>query len=276
MKIYKIHYKNNYFTISNFGANILECMINNKPILFLSKKAKLDKTKPIRGGIPIIFPVFGNSSNVKLPKHGFARTSMWKYISQWENNNNSGIIFQLDSDEITKKMWNYDFTLNLSVTLDKNKLLTNLTLTNNSKKIMTADLLYHTYYRINNIHSLKVYGFRKKKYYNQLSKKTRVNNLMYSVIREEIDQVYNPINNYIRFDNINIKCWNTLYCANNYVFWNPWINKSKILSDFDDKEYKSMICIEPGIINNTDLKSNNITLNPNQQISFSQQISVSI
>jgi glucose-6-phosphate 1-epimerase len=47
--------------------------------LFLSRDAVLDGIKAIRGGIPIVFPIFGPPSNESdMPQHGFARTSQWK------------------------------------------------------------------------------------------------------------------------------------------------------------------------------------------------------
>ena len=51
---------------------------------FVSSKASLDGSKPVRGGIPIVFPVFGapelpQFSNLK--QHGYARCSTWSFAS---------------------------------------------------------------------------------------------------------------------------------------------------------------------------------------------------
>lgn len=51
---------------------------------FVSSKASLDGSKPVRGGIPIVFPVFGapelpRFSNLK--QHGYARCSTWSFTS---------------------------------------------------------------------------------------------------------------------------------------------------------------------------------------------------
>lgn len=42
-------------TIYLHGATITSWKVNGKELLFLSSKAVLDGSKPIRGGIPIVF-----------------------------------------------------------------------------------------------------------------------------------------------------------------------------------------------------------------------------
>ncbi|KAG9043901.1 hypothetical protein FS837_009024 [Tulasnella sp. UAMH 9824] len=51
--------------------------------LFLSSKAYLDGSKPIRGGIPIAFPFFGPPSreeDKKMGQHGYARGEVWELL----------------------------------------------------------------------------------------------------------------------------------------------------------------------------------------------------
>src|SRR5271165_1005817 len=49
-----------------------------KPVLFVSSKSLYVPGKAIRGGVPIIFPWFGNREGGKPgPAHGFARTMLW-------------------------------------------------------------------------------------------------------------------------------------------------------------------------------------------------------
>lgn len=50
--------------------------------LFVSSKAALDGSKPVRGGIPVVFPCFGaptHPEHLKLGQHGFARSEVWKW-----------------------------------------------------------------------------------------------------------------------------------------------------------------------------------------------------
>src|SRR5580658_3823210 len=49
-----------------------------RPVLFLSPKSLFTPGKAIRGGVPIIFPWFGDRSDGKPgPAHGFARITEW-------------------------------------------------------------------------------------------------------------------------------------------------------------------------------------------------------
>lgn len=48
----------------------------------MSSKAALDGSKPVRGGIPVVFPCFGaptHPDHAKLPQHGFARSEAWTF-----------------------------------------------------------------------------------------------------------------------------------------------------------------------------------------------------
>lgn len=276
MRKYKVNYKNNWFEIVDFGATVISCNIQGDSILFLSNKALLDESKPIRGGIPIVFPVFGNSNNNKIPKHGFARQVKWNFVEKYENENNSGIIFELNSDEYTKKIWDYDFKLRYEVIINESSLKNILHVYNTDNKTIDFDVLFHTYYNIHNIENTNIHNIPVF-YYNQLTKNININTEENMIINKEVDQIYEKNTNIINIKsetkNYNISCNNSKYDKVSYVFWNPWIYKSKTLTDFDDNEYKKMLCIEPGIIKNTLLNEKNVSLLPNCHFYFSQKIS---
>ena len=48
------------------------------PLLFLSRRSRFAPGKPIRGGVPICFPWFGNREGE--PSHGFARITEWQLV----------------------------------------------------------------------------------------------------------------------------------------------------------------------------------------------------
>ncbi|MGL4776672.1 MAG: D-hexose-6-phosphate mutarotase, partial [Aeromonas veronii] len=67
--------------ISLFGAHVLSYQRHGEPAsIWLSDKAVLDGSKPVRGGIPICWPWFGPAParvGSGKPSHGFARTTLW-------------------------------------------------------------------------------------------------------------------------------------------------------------------------------------------------------
>lgn len=58
---------------------------NAKPI---SEKAVRDGSKAIRGGIPLVFPIFGTKENIQLPQHG---KEEWKIKRARENQFNKSL-----------------------------------------------------------------------------------------------------------------------------------------------------------------------------------------
>ena len=114
--------KNNYIKFCpERGGVITNWVSDGNEILYFDEKRFMDKTKSIRGGIPILFPICGNlntSSSVfgngylQLPQHGFARDSQWQYSF---NENEKFLCLFLSSSKKTKILWsildNSSFTI---------------------------------------------------------------------------------------------------------------------------------------------------------------------
>ena len=76
---------------------------------------------------PILFPIVCSVNNetyrvdgkeYHLPRHGFARDMEFKLIGKSERK----VTFALESNQDTKKVYPYDFTLSVSYTLEDNKI----------------------------------------------------------------------------------------------------------------------------------------------------------
>ena len=77
-----------------------------------------DGKKPIRGGIPFVFPNHGHSmQGTLLPKHGFARICQWKLDKGPDRLHTGDVeaIFSLDDTEYTRQMYAYNkkYTMNI-------------------------------------------------------------------------------------------------------------------------------------------------------------------
>ncbi|KAI6162198.1 galactose mutarotase-like domain-containing protein [Pisolithus thermaeus] len=98
--------------------------------LFLSSRAVLDGSKPVRGGIPIVFPCFGppiHPEHSRLPQHGFARNEPWKFDSVVMDND-AGVSVRLTLEPTPSIAAKYDrpFHLAYVLTLAEHQLSTDL------------------------------------------------------------------------------------------------------------------------------------------------------
>ncbi|GMG36729.1 unnamed protein product [Ambrosiozyma monospora] len=146
-------------TILNYGATVISWKINSEEQLWLSTAAKLDGSKPVRGGIPLVFPVFGKSQAEgfkELPQHGFARNSTWEFLGQTKANPPTvqfALSPELANPDVYSK-WDQgdnDFTLLLTVELDDEELKTTIEVENTDKKAWKFNWLFHTYLRVDDI-----------------------------------------------------------------------------------------------------------------------------
>ena len=146
-----------------YGATVTSWKTSDKTErLFLSSAADLSGKKPIRGGIPLVFPVFGpppkDHATGQLPQHGFARNSVWEYLGKSSSESMSTkaddslkLDFGLSSamlSEDMKKKWPYDFALVYSVTLGKSKLEVQLHIQNKGEEAFDFQCLFHSYFTV--------------------------------------------------------------------------------------------------------------------------------
>ena len=93
---------------------------SGQELLFLSSKAVFDGTKPIRGGIPVVFPQF--AAQGPLPMHGFARTSVWSLLHV-----SDGVVeLGLSDTDATRAVWPHAFNLVYRIQFSAAQLMTTL------------------------------------------------------------------------------------------------------------------------------------------------------
>ena len=114
--------RNNYIKFCpERGVAITNWVSDGKEILYFDENRFMDKTKSIRGGIPILFPICGNLSisnslfgkdYLPLMQHGFARDLHWQHSF-----NEKSLCLFLNESKKTKKYYPFDFELRINVTL---------------------------------------------------------------------------------------------------------------------------------------------------------------
>jgi len=251
-----------YVKVYLFGGNVVEYHdLNGKEILFLSSEAIFDGSTPLRGGIPIVFPQF-DKPNPSIPKHGFARTSMWVLDSF--SRDEGKIVLKLEDSVESREMWDFTFKLLYSITIGDNSLSCHLAL-HHPISVM-CQVLLHNYFLVGNVEEVGVKGLEECEYLDKLIEFEKFKDDNQKIIvRGEVDRIYFPPLVRLNKDNegvrvcleedgemvVELTAWTNQphnHLNPQMVIWNPWIDKSRGMADMGDEEYKHMICMEPGIV----------------------------
>ncbi len=157
---FKLDKKNYIKFCPERGGVITNWVANGDEILYFDEKRFMDKTKSIRGGIPILFPICGNlnTSNsvfgkdyLQLMQHGFARDLHWHYSL---NDSEKSLCLFLNDSQKTKKYFPFDFELRIDVELKINCLEFKITIQNKTDIAMPINFGLHPYFNVSDFKNL--------------------------------------------------------------------------------------------------------------------------
>ncbi|CAK7335664.1 unnamed protein product [Dovyalis caffra] len=274
--------------VSLHGGQVLSWRTDQgEELLFTSSKAIFKPPNPVRGGIPICFPQFGNRGS--LEQHGFARKKFWvidqnppPFFHHNDFNDKVSTDLLLKPSEEDLKIWPHSFEFRLRVCLTAEGNLTMISrIRNISCKPFNFSIAFHTYLSISDISSslTAIVGFRflgllKIQFYRQelselASSEVRVegletldylDNLCQKerfteqgnalTFESEVDRVYLSSSDVVAVFDHERKMTFTVRKEGlpDVVVWNPWEKKSKSMVDFGDEEYKQMLCVDGAAI----------------------------
>ncbi|RPA71278.1 aldose 1-epimerase [Ascobolus immersus RN42] len=241
-----------------YGATVTSWKVDGEEKLWVSEAAKLDGTKPVRGGIPLVFPCFGpNSSALNLPQHGFARLSNWSFLGEnSEEPSSVQVDFGLSPSNIPDELkgkWDQNFGLIYSVILGQKTLQTKLVVQNEGEEKWEFQVLFHTYFKVSNAEKVSIKGLKDVTYTDKVLGGTTASEDNESVtITGETDRVYAKVptdrETVIEQDGkavFSVKRKN----LEDVVVWNPHAAGAEKIGDFEPKEgWKEMVCVEAGSV----------------------------
>ncbi len=158
--IFQLDEKNYIKFCPERGGVITNWVSDNNEILYFDEKRFMDRTKSIRGGIPILFPICGslNLSNsifgknyLQLPQHGFARDLQWQYSL---NKKQKSLCLFLNDSEITRKYYPFNFEVRIEVTLKFNCLAFEINIQNKTNAEMPINFGLHPYFNVSDFKNL--------------------------------------------------------------------------------------------------------------------------
>jgi D-hexose-6-phosphate mutarotase len=241
------------------GAHVASFQKNGEPpLIFMSRKSYFASGKPIRGGVPICFPWFGNRDGE--PSHGFARITEWQLVKTAAAPDGTVIVrFALPSIS-GRAVWHdlrTEFIVTVGETLSMELVVTNEAVDG----MLEIENCLHTYFHVGDIGAVSITGLQGAPFNDNAASgngERKVENDLALRITKETNRVYpdNTATVEIRDEMLQRTIRVEKFNSKSTVIWNPWTTQ-KLPDDFDPAEHKQMVCVESG-----NVKQNKISLSP--------------
>ena len=241
------------------GAHITHFQKNGEPpLLFLSVKSYFAPGKPIRGGVPVIFPWFGNRD--AEPSHGFARITEWQLVETSAAADGS-VTLQFALPEIPgREAWKNlrtEFVVTVSDTLTMELIAAN----DGCDDSLEIENCLHTYFHVGDIGAVSIDGLRGAHYLDNAAGgngELKIQTESPLRVAKETNRLYLDTTSAVEIHDENLGRVIRVVKSGSHstVVWNPWTTQ-KLPDDFDPAEHKQMVCVESG-----NVKQNKILLAP--------------
>ena len=219
------------------------------PVLWLSTRAVYAPGRAIRGGIPICWPWFGpHPDDPGKPDHGFARNRRWSVLGAAIAEDGATVIrLGLWDDEVTRDLWPHSFALELEVAVGV-ALRVSLIARNTGSAPFTCTGALHSYLAVGDVTRIAIHGLEGCAYVDKVDGGAEKVQQGAVTIVGETDRVYRDTVATCTIDDpvLGRRIAVAKRGSRSTVIWNPWQEKARRLTDFDDDAYPRMLCVEAG------------------------------
>jgi glucose-6-phosphate 1-epimerase len=256
--------------IRDHGAQVTAWTpVGMEPVVWLSEHAIFREGVAIRGGVPVCFPWFGGGpEGDRKPAHGFARITDWHRVSVEEDGTTTSVVHELTDGDMKSPEFPHPFRSTLAARFGSN-LHVSLEVRNTGAEDFTFEAALHTYLAVGDARSITLEGLDGDAYYDQVTGvEARQSGPI--VVAGEVDRVYRS-DSVVRVVDPMLGRVVTVgkSGSSSTVVWNPWIEKSRRMSDFGDDEWQRMVCVETA-----NVKDDAVSLAPGQSHLMSMSLSV--
>ena len=228
------------------------------PLIFMSGKSYFANGKPIRGGVPICFPWFGNRDGE--PSHGFVRLAEWQLVKTTAAPDGMVTVLLTLPPIPGREAWK-SLRTEFVVTVGETLTMELTTANDSGGGTLEIEGCLHTYFQVGDISAVSITGLQGMPFDDFAAGAggaRNVENDTRLIINQETNRVY-P-NNTAAVEIRDEKLKRTIRVeksgSKSTVVWNPWTTQ-KMPEDFDQAEHQQMICVESG-----NVKHNKLSLAP--------------
>ena len=242
--------------IARTGAQVLSWRRGDEDALWTASDPAYADGAAVRGGVPVVFPWFGDhSEDPEKPAHGFARSCEWRVVDVAP----AAVTFALGDDEQTRALWPRAFHLELEVALD-DALHIKMRVFNPSGEPLCFEQALHTYFAVGDVRSASVHGLEDV----PVTEHARAPEADWDPsapvrFRAETDRVFQgaPDRMTLQAPALGRQVDLQTSDARSTIVWNPWPAKTARLSQMAPDDWQTFCCVETA-----NCKENTVTLAP--------------
>jgi glucose-6-phosphate 1-epimerase len=229
------------------GAQVIDFQKKGDgPMLFLSQCSPFAENKPIRGGVPLVFPWFGSREG--MPAHGFARLAEWE-LHEAATLPEGGVTLRFGLPQHAMRATFPPFMANYVVTVT-DRLALELIITNASgDQPFAFETCLHSYFAVGDIGDIEITGLKGASYLDaadNLAPNTESADALR--VSSEVDRIYYHTEAPVEIVDPRLRRKIRIEKAGGMstVIWNPGVQKSQQMPDLGNEEYRQMVCVESG------------------------------
>ena len=240
------------------GAHLISYGIDGEnPVIWCNPHAVYEEGTPVRGGIPVCWPWFGdigwNPSAVQAmcvgddapPFHGLVRNVPWTLGPAVVEAEGTSVTFSVEISEDHHPCWPHRALVSIRFTVGKSLTLEMTTANLGGTEIAVGQAL-HTYYAVSDVEQLDFFGLRGLPYFDVLNDWESKIQVGEPRLARETTKAYTgtPPVLEIQDSEWNRKIVLSVRGSQSAILWNPWKDRSLVLDQFDTDAWKGMVCLE--------------------------------
>ncbi len=241
--------------VAEQGAQVLRYRrTGEQPLIWLSELAAYQSGQGVRGGVPLCWPWFGDikrnppavqaMTTGDAPFHGLARSVAWQLADIDQRDDGVQLAFDLDASNGLPG-WPQSASLRLDIELTE-QLSLRLTTQNLGSAPLHLSQALHSYFAVSDIRQVQVRELDGCRYIETLADWAELRQQGDLHFAGETDRIYLdvPQRLVLRDNGWQRQIVLETRGSRSAVLWNPWIDKSKTLSQFASAAWQGMLCIE--------------------------------
>jgi len=236
--------------ITPYGAHLVSWMPapDFGERLFLSSQSEYRPGAAIRGGVPVIFPQF--AAEGPLPKHGFARTSVWtRHASGEQGSGAAWAQFALQDSAATRALWAHSFEGLLTVCVGGAELDIRLRIRNTGTAPFSFTSALHSYLRVADIGKVAVRGLQGLHFRDTAEGgRLRLEQMPSLRLEGEVDRIYLGAPGLLEVEDGPRRMTVSAPGFADCVIWNPGAAKAAALSDLEPGGFRRFVCVEAAAV----------------------------